>query len=276
MMMKDPEIQWVYLADDDTYIRVDAFKKALLSQRASRPKDRGLVLGNFACATRNCNDVLCGGAGYAANRWAIDILAAGDPAGFMQEVMRSCNRCGGDTEANKGLWGDAGLSEAVKNRGIERRTLEGIYGWMLDKSCLEYSLETEKEPLMYHMMRTKPQMDMMHRLFAPVEEQAGSSTPPASSAALDGLGGCIEFRGNVQCAASRADEDRPWHRGPGQCKRPRMPRLPVLLGVFTLVLLFGIMVAFIWAGIRHREWEGWKLQGIKWHKYPMQGRSRIR
>jgi len=196
--------------------------------------------------------------------------------------MRTCTHCGGYGTEKTGTWGDAGLSEVVKDRGIERRTLEGLYGWLLDKSCLEFSLESEKEPLMYHMIRSRPQMDMLHRLFAPVEEQTGSSLPPGSNTAVDSLGGCVEFRGNVQCATSRDDEDRPWHRGKALCQHPRMPRLPVLLGVFTLVLLFGIMVAFIWAGLRYRQWEGvsqwdgWKLQGLKWHNYPMQGRSRIR
>merc|ERR1719321_1050115 len=99
---------------------------------------------------------------------------------------------------------------------------------------------------MYHMIRTRPQMELLHRLFAPVEEQTGSSVPPGSTTALDGLGGCVEFRGNVQCAASRDDEDRPWHRGPSLCKRPRMPRLPVLQGAFMLAMLFGILVTVFW------------------------------
>lgn len=159
------------------------------------------------------------------------------------------------------------------NKGL----LDGIYGWMLDKSCLEFSLESEKEPLMYHMIRTQPQMELLHRLFAPVEEQTGGSVPRVSSAALDGLGGCVEFQGNVQCAASRDNEDRPWHHGSSLCQRPRMPRLPVLLGVFTLLLLFAIMVTFIWAGMRYHQWEGFgKLQGLKWQSFPEQERSRFR
>lgn len=275
MMWQNPEIEWVYMADDDSYIRAAALEHALFQQPASHPHDRGVVLGSYGCATANCSDLLCGGSGYAANRWAIEILAGGDPAGFVQEMMRNGNRCGGDVANNRGLWGDAGLSETIKDRGIERRTLNGIYGWMLDKSCLEFSLESEKEPLMYHMIRSKSQMDLLHRLFTPLGEQTGSAAPASSSTVQDGLGGCVDFRGNVQCAASRDDEDRPWHSGPSLCKRPHMPRLPVLLGVVILLMLFGILVTFIWAGTKHEQWEGWKLQGMKFHSHPLQGHGKM-
>jgi hypothetical protein len=267
MLHRDPGLEWVYLADDDSYIRAAQLEQALLKQLPTRPRNRGVVLGNYDCATTGCSNSLCGGAGYAANRWAIDILVSGDPAGFVQETMNNCQRCGGDiSNKSQGLWGDAALTEVIKQRGIEQRTLDGAYGWLLDKSCLEFSLENEKEPLMYHMIRTKSQMEMLERLFAPLEEQTGSSVPQTSTA-LDGLGGCVEYRGNVQCAVSRAEEDRPWHRGSSLCKRPRMPRLPVLLGVFTLVLVFGILVTFVWAGIRYQQWDNFKIQGLKYHQF---------
>jgi len=273
MMWNQPELEWVYLADDDSYIRGAQLEQALLNQRPSHPLDRGVVLANFGCVAGNCLDLLCGGPGYGANRWAIELMA-GDPAGFVQEMMQNSQGCAVDN--SKGPWGDGGLAEVINDRGIERRTLDGVYGWMMDKSCLEYSLESEKEPLLYHMIRSRPQMEFLQRLFSSVEEQTGSSVPPGSNTALEGLGGCVEFHGNVQCAASRADEDRPWQKGPAKCTKPRMPRLPVLLGVFTLVLLFAILITFIWAGIRYQQWEGWKLQGIKWHSHSMQGRSRFR
>jgi len=282
MMWQNPDLHWAYMADDDSYIRASALQGALLKQPHTRPRDRGVVLGNYGCVTSNCSDLLCGSSGYAANRWAIDIMAAGDPAGFVQEVMQSCNRCGGDAVYNRGRWGDAGLSEVVKGRGIEQRKLDGIYGWMLDKSCLEFSLENDNEPLLYHSIRTKPQFEFLHRLFAPVEEQTGSwAASNGAGAALDGLGGCVEFQGNVQCAASRSEQDRPWHHGQSLCQRPRMPRLPILFGCFTLLLIFAIVGTFIWAGFRYKqqEWDGWKLQtmtGLKVHAYPMRGRSRVR
>lgn len=280
MMWQYPNLQWAYMVDDDSYIRAEALQQSLLKQPRSRPRDRGLVLANYGCVTASCSDLMCGSSGYAANRWAIDVMAAGDPAAFVQETMKNCNRCGGDALYNRGLWGDAGLSEVIKDRGIEQRKLEGIYGWMLDKSCLEFSLESEHEPLLYHQIESRQQMELLHRLFASPEDQALLAANQPGSAAVDGLGGCVEFRGNVQCALSRAEEDRPWHHGPSLCQRSKMPRLPLLFGIFILFLLFIIVATFIWAGFRYQmSGDGWKLEsimGLKWHSYPMAGKSRFR
>jgi hypothetical protein len=276
MMWQNPELKWVYVADDDTYIRTVEMEKALLSQPRSYPSDRGLVLANWACVTEGCSDVFCGGAGYAANRWAIDLMTGGDPASFVKQLLQNCERCGGSSRGSHGLWGEAGLSEVMKDKGFETREFNGVFAWMLDKSCLEFSLESGEEPLMYHMIRTQSQMEFLHRLFAPPSEQSGSSVPPGSNVALEGLGGCVEYRGNVQCAASREQEDRPWHGESNACKTPRMPRLPVLLGVFILALLFGIMTTFVWAGFKYQEWDGWKVQGMKLHNHHLLGRQRFR
>jgi hypothetical protein len=276
MIWKNPDLKWVYVADDDTFIRAAEMEKALLSQPRSHPSDRGLVLANWACVTESCSQVFCGGAGYAANRWAIDIMTGGDPAGFIQQLLQNCDSCGGSSHGSQGVWGEAGLSEVMKTKGFETRELQGIHGWMLDKSCLEFSLESPEEPLMYHMIRTKSQMEFLQRLFAPPSEQTGSSVPPGSKVALEGLGGCVEYRGNVQCAASREQEDQPWHGETNACKTPRLPRLPVLLGVFILALLFGILMTFVWAGFKYQEWDGWKLQGVKWHNHHLLGRQRFR
>lgn len=276
MMWQNPNLQWAYMADDDSYIRASALERELLKQPHTRPRNRGMVLGNYGCVTSNRSDVLCGSSGYAANRWAIDIMAGGDPAGFVQEALQNCNRCGSDARYNTGLRAGAGLSEVIHERGIERRKLDGIYGWLLDKSCFEFALESDVEPLLYHSITKWPQMELLHRLF----DHASSISSNSSN--LDALGGCVEFRGNVQCAASRAAEDRPWHRGTSLCQRlPQMPHLPAFFGCFALLLLFIIVCMFLWAGLRTKvdDWDGWKVQtatGLRWHSFPMQGRSRMR
>lgn len=275
MMRQNPELGWVYMVDDDSYIRADALQQALMSQPRTYPRDRGLVLANYACATTQCSNLLCGGSGYAANRWAIDALASEDPKGFVQDIFRGCIRCGGDVDGKKVAWGDAGLTEVVTDRGIEQRTLDGIYAWMLDKSCFEHSLEYGQEPLLYHMVRTQSQMEFLHRLFTPMLNQPSNNL---QNAAPDGLGGCIEFQGNVQCAASRAAEDRPWHHGSSQCMQPHMPRMRVLIGLLSLFVFFAGVVTFILAGFRGQK-DGFKIkgmEGMKWHSFPMLGNSRVR
>jgi hypothetical protein len=203
MMQQNPNLQWGYFHDDDAYIRTDALEATLLSQSQSITAHQAVVLAaDFDCASVHCSNFLCGGGGFAANRQAIEAMVGSDTSGFKKENMRRCRQCGATTDGTgRGPWPDAGIGEIFKARGLERRVLPGLHPWLLEKSCFDFSLRSEVEPLVYHPMRTQPQFDTLHRLFSAPGEDPGT---------VSGFGDCSEFKGNVQCSTSQVDKELPW------------------------------------------------------------------
>uniref|UniRef100_A0A7S4PWH5 Fringe-like glycosyltransferase domain-containing protein n=1 Tax=Alexandrium monilatum TaxID=311494 RepID=A0A7S4PWH5_9DINO len=168
LLQRDPSFSWAYFTDDDAYIRTDAMGRALARQ-PDADDGRGMVLGNFGCANETCVGGLCAGGGYAASAVALRRLVDGGDAGaFLAEQMQNCAKCG--------RWADLAMTQIFQARGIREEGLPGLNGWQLDKNCFDRSLESaDGEPLMYHYVRSRAQMQFLYRLFAQHNETAAAS-----------------------------------------------------------------------------------------------------
>lgn len=204
-MQRDPNLKWVYFSDDDVYLRPDQMRKALAGQQASDGNSNGIVLGTFGCVYKppggaQCAGGLCGGAGLAVSRQAAGRLAAGkDGKGgqsFKEEVMQFCGKCG--------FWGDISISSTFAEMGIETRPLQGLHMLQSSKACFDRDISDSRpfEPLEFHYMKTEQQMQLMHRIFNP---SGATSSASSGSSSL-----CATYRGVTQCAASAAEQDKPW------------------------------------------------------------------
>lgn len=236
VLQADPSFEWVYLTDDDAYVRVHEMEKALVHQPPS-VGENGTVCGIWGCATPECTGGLCAGGGYAASSKAVVSMLGSSSAGFLREQMRNCGRCG--------RWADVAMSRIFLARNIEMRPIDGFYGWKLKKDQFDNSLRSEHvEPLMYHYIQTRNQMVTLHELFSAdrattvralsvsahaetdyVSEQdkllptlpslvepdgALVARPDASALALATSALCATWRGHRACAESPASEDTPW------------------------------------------------------------------
>jgi len=196
IMRQNGAFGWAYFMDDDAYVRPGAMSRHLLSQGPSTGS--GLVLGIFGCTTDACQDGLCGGGGYAADAKAVSTLVGSDARAFLQDQLRSCDKCSG--------WADVALSRLFYDRALEVRHLEGVHGWRLKKPCFDDSLtDMEHEPLMYHYITSETQMQLLHMLFT-----ASTSATVALVSQLAREERCATFRGSEQCSASANAADMPW------------------------------------------------------------------
>lgn len=225
LMQKEASFEWAYFTDDDAYVRPGEITRALERQRkADGGQDKGVILGNFGCATKLCNG-LCAGGGYAASRKAVERMVNNDEVAFVKEQMQMCNRCD--------RWADQALSTIQKERGLELRPLAGLYGWFLSAADFSKSLNgVLPDPLMYHYVRTKNQMDFLDGLFA-------NTTPPTPSKSAHGYdnagvpdsgkratvklatsnkpdyGPCLTYHGRSACALSNSPLDIPFYPASG-------------------------------------------------------------
>eukprot|EP00929_Paragymnodinium_shiwhaense_P108868 TRINITY_DN75218_c0_g1_i1.p1 TRINITY_DN75218_c0_g1~~TRINITY_DN75218_c0_g1_i1.p1 ORF type:complete len:446 (+),score=107.86 TRINITY_DN75218_c0_g1_i1:111-1448(+) len=217
--------RWVFFVDDDSYVHTRAVEETLavhrdLSFADAGDEDYGVVFGNFGTSAGECLGGLAAGGGYIANRQAVFALVGENVSGLMEQQMANCVRCGG--------WADLALSEIFDDRGITRLRLPGLYGWQLEKSCFDLSLQRERgkgEPLIYHYIRTPAQMLVLHELLGDMQGADGSegSEQPASAleASLDehqrarlcatySGGQPGQGRSRTSCAASESPWETPW------------------------------------------------------------------
>eukprot|EP00403_Amphidinium_massartii_P035953 CAMPEP_0178436722 /NCGR_PEP_ID=MMETSP0689_2-20121128/34588_1 /TAXON_ID=160604 /ORGANISM="Amphidinium massartii, Strain CS-259" /LENGTH=417 /DNA_ID=CAMNT_0020058831 /DNA_START=29 /DNA_END=1278 /DNA_ORIENTATION=+ len=214
-MQSNPALQWAYFTDDDAYVRPDALAAALLAQR----EPGAAALGNFGCGTDGCPIGLCAGGGYAGSRSAIAAMVGASPSQFLAEQMQSCSKCGS--------WADVALSQVMLQRGVRWQEQSGLYGWKLPKAEFDASLaaatgtNTSVEPLMYHYIRTKSQMQFLHDLFSTEKLALGTAASTGevtqsqaigTIGSLTQIGGvqppqlpdasCATFHDNTQCIGS--------------------------------------------------------------------------
>lgn len=201
LMKSSGAFEWSYLVDDDVYVRPDAMS-AYLAQH-SDDSDGGLVFGWFGCRTDKCQGGLCGGGGYAANLAAMTAVVGDSPATFLKEQMKNCHMCQG--------WADVAMAMIFHEKGLRTKHLLGANGWRMSKTCFDQAL-TEREPLMYHYIKTEAQMKFLNTLFT----TNGESAPVP----LDGQMRCAAYNGGMHCAPSLQLSDLPWdpiESDPRQC-----------------------------------------------------------
>lgn len=155
----DP-FDWIFVADDDTYVNAPGVRTMLAAHYA---KDQKVMLGFLGCRSDNgqCSG-LCGGGGYAINRRAAEALVDKAPlGGFVKEYVSQCqDRCQ--------RWGDMSISELGKKRGAELRQLEGgLYAWNVEPQKLEGTLrDCTNVPLTYHYLRSVSEYARIHEFIS--------------------------------------------------------------------------------------------------------------
>lgn len=118
---------WVVVIGSDNYVFPRNFEQRLLQQNANEAQ----VLGIFGCGEgKYCEDHkggICGGAGYAISRGALDkMIGKGENAGemFVQESMETARTIGG-------YWSDQVTSCLARRRGVQEVQMSNLYGWRL-------------------------------------------------------------------------------------------------------------------------------------------------
>lgn len=204
LMEQDPELGWVFLSDDDVYLRPQALAANLNNYSAALGAEgsaNGTVRGTWGCGTKEPNcDGLCAGGGYAADRKAVFSLLAGGAASFMREQMDSCSACS--------RWADIALSQLFKRRGIASVDFDGLYPWKLSKSSFDLSLASQDSPpLLYHYINQEPQFRFLHALFR------GGEVGPLPTKAATAAERCASFEGRAvcgNCSVHCVERELPW------------------------------------------------------------------
>jgi len=186
-MQRNSKLKWAFFSDDDVYLRPPAIASALREHGAS--PETPLALGIFGCATAGGCSGLCGGGGFAMNRAAVQLLAAKDPVGFLNEEMNSCRKCDG--------WADQALSTLWRDKGIEMRQLEGLNAWRMPQDKFMSQLK-KGQTLLFHYQKTKSQMEVLHEIFT------------QEKLLTEAKGPCINFENHTTCAASESQNDMPY------------------------------------------------------------------
>lgn len=195
VMTQDPSYSWVYFTDDDAYVRPSVLAKKL-AQVSMESGDGPMALGRLGCNTNvagpsHCASI-CAGGGYAASRAAIESLANNGENAIMSEELQYCNQCG--------HWADASMTQMILRRKISLQPLVGVNAWKLNKTNFDASLTSDVDPIMYHYIQSKAQMDMLHALFNGQSGTNGNSASPL----------CSTYHGNTQCAVSDSPTSTPW------------------------------------------------------------------
>lgn len=204
LMAKDSSFDWAYFVDDDAYVRPQALERAI----ASANPQEAVVLGRFGCNTHkgaggnapadggvsNCTSV-CAGGGYLASRKAVESLVSVGEDAFLQEQMANCQRCG--------KWADAALTQVFIKRKLSMRSLDGLYGFKLQKDKFDRSLQSAVEPIMYHYINSERQMKILHGLFSTTTSDQATQDNQSS-------GICANFKDRTQCSAKADPIDAPW------------------------------------------------------------------
>jgi len=127
---------WVVVLGSDNYVFPKHMEARLLKENAGKAQ----ILGVFGCGDgKYCEDGksgLCGGAGYAISRGALDkMVGKAEQASevFIQESMETARTV-------SGYWSDQATSCIARRRGVKEVQLENLYGWKL---CEPGSLECD-------------------------------------------------------------------------------------------------------------------------------------
>eukprot|EP00929_Paragymnodinium_shiwhaense_P008530 TRINITY_DN112492_c0_g1_i1.p1 TRINITY_DN112492_c0_g1~~TRINITY_DN112492_c0_g1_i1.p1 ORF type:complete len:444 (-),score=56.52 TRINITY_DN112492_c0_g1_i1:35-1366(-) len=191
MMQKIPSLQWAYLADDDTYVRVPQLLQKLKTLDPRGESGKGAAYGLFVCTSARCATGLCGGGGYALSRLAVESMVGSDgPAKFLREQMDTCSLCD--------EWADIAMSQVMRANLVSQEKLDGLHAWRMKKDVFDETLkETAPEPLVYHYIRSQGQMTFLHDLFHP----RSNATTSTSNLPQDR---CATYRSNTHCASPAA------------------------------------------------------------------------
>lgn len=205
MMQKNPSLQWMFYADDDAYVRTDAVQKKLAKKNPNGTHGKGAVYAIEGCATKKCGSGICGGGGFAASRLAIQSLVQHDgAANLLRQQMHTCNVCE--------EWADISVAKLMEHHNVTLRPLKGLYAWQLNKTAFDKTLDGENaEPLMFHYIKTKGQMNFLQALFHGGRWGTFHSLHESADSGKSAKD-CATFRGSTVCltSASKARGAAPW------------------------------------------------------------------
>lgn len=150
---------WVVVGGTDQYIFTESWQTLLDKADSSVAQ----VLGMFACGggkfCEDGQDGLCGGAGYAISRAALEKMVGRDSQRYIKECMTAALTVSGN-------WSDQAVSCVARRHHIKQVPLEGLYGCKLsyssDVSCRTTFFD---EALYEHAVASDPPALTMHYIF---------------------------------------------------------------------------------------------------------------
>jgi len=189
-MAAEPDIDWAYVADDDTYVRTDMVRRMVDAH--SDPDDTGVVLAVLGCGPvkEPCAGGICGGGGFAVNRMAVYKAAGFKLREVEPQEVALCHQCG--------EWADLAIWKFFLGHGVEMRNQANLYPFKLNKIGFQRSLPAG--PIMYHYVKTEGQMWFLHKLFT----TSLPSLPPSARTQ------CVQHRGARRCIEVANAGDVPW------------------------------------------------------------------
>lgn len=152
------EYSWVFVVDDDVYVRSRDVEMALVKLNASKAQ----VLGIPGCGPELCGGAggMCGGAGYAISRAALERLVSGRPAqALADELVETCKGAAGG-------WDDIAVTCALRSRKVHVDNLDGLHGWRArdHEEFLNWIHDKSPAPLTFHYINAS-EMDAIHAEF---------------------------------------------------------------------------------------------------------------
>lgn len=192
-MMQNPALKWAFFSDDDVYLLPGPVAAALRehdrAEAAAGKANHPQALGIFGCNTPTGCQGLCGGGGFAMNRAAVQRLAGGDPAAFLNEEMQQCGKCQ--------KWADQAISMIWKDKGVEMQQLPGLNGWIMKEDDFKTVLGRGGN-LLFHYEKNPHQLEALHEIFT------------GQKMLKEEKGPCVEYQGRKVCAASSNPGDVPF------------------------------------------------------------------
>lgn len=193
MLEEQPNLQWLYIIEDDAYVRPMMVDRKLKHVDPVGVNSRGtLIAVSGVCGEFECQSGVCGAGGIALSRVALMTLVGDNPSKYRNDHMKTCKICGGER-------GDETIGAQARARNIniqkEEPTTMGIYGWTLFRHEFDESLTSDVVPLMYHPMKSEGRFKFLHKLFAKEYKSIGDAHSSY----------CASYTGSTVCTSDSLD-----------------------------------------------------------------------
>lgn len=183
LALKREDWDWLFVADDDTYISTDRVVAALRLRDHTRAHGLG-VLGCSGCAAFGFQQTgFCGGAGYALSRAAVERMVPAGEAEARGVFLSMAHRL-------TGSYDDVCMACYAHAQGVALESLDRLYAWHLNTErtfSTAYAHEIDQGALSFHYLSLH-QMRKVHKLF----EKARAKRGERGLALLDSDGALVQ------------------------------------------------------------------------------------